>query len=332
MIKRKIFSILFLVSILIGTVACNKAKTKETGVKMSDNPKTGVMEKSDVSGTPSTWIAENEKYGIHLPELEVFRQELEYLIYWKHWSDIDSEEFDCIYAELKRCKALDKDVKLQLYYREENYRETDYLESNYYSVVLVAPEYHWRTSLCYNSRGLTSDIGDFDTVPKRGFEKSKAGRGYNKYGEIVIQIQKERAASFLPVEQEDKEKNQIIKQIKKEVKGYCGKGANCNIYIQDFLPGSDRLFGYVIYHDTDSEYYMPYSWIHSEMLYSGRKMEKFELLLWWTRPTTAFNGGGYSRKAAKLMAQGQEEDVRADKCLLAYHIEGDKISIISGRE
>lgn len=326
--KKRLLIMTLICSILLGTSACN-GNTKEEG-RTTGGHGAGNAVESDAPEETAAYVAANEKYGIALPEIEVFREELEYLIYWKHWSDIDSQEMECIYSYLEDCKALGKDVKLHLYYKEIDCKITDYLESNYYSIALIAPELKLCTYVKYNSRGLISDIGDRCEVPKGGFENSKKGKGYQDYGETVIHIDKEKADSFQPVKVEDAEKQKIIQQIKKEIKEYCGKKADCSIYIQDFLPGSGMLSGYVVYHKGSGQY-LPYGWIQSQMLYSGKKMEKFDTLFWWERPTTAFNGGGYSRKAAKRLAQAQDADARADKCLLAYHIKGNKMTSLKGK-
>lgn len=95
--------------------------------------------------------------------------------------------------------------------------------------------------------------------------------------------------------------------------------------IHDFRPADTSISGCIIFHDTNSEGYMPYGWIHGGISYSGKKMSKGPYVFFEYRTTTAFNGGEYSKEAAIKLAKEQKEDIIIENCLLACKVKEDKL-------
>lgn len=262
----------------------------------------------------------DEKYGIDLPELAVFKEELENLIYWQHAKEISPDSMDCIYHYLEEANALDKELSVVFYYREEEWKDYDYIESNFYSIKIVFPELNdMVVNLEYNARGLTSDVE---------FWEDEEEIEYKKWGEETICVEEKKAKEYQPSDNMTEEKKEILKAIEKEVEKYKGKDSNYSIYIQDFLPGSSQVSGYVLTQGDLEEYEVPLSYLHGMILYEGKKMENYSCFVWNTRHSTAFNGGEWSEKVAKQMVKGTEGEIQVERCLAAYRIEGNKITPI----
>lgn len=316
-----------------------------------------------------TYAAQNEKYGLALPNAEAFGDILQDFIYWDYATTIEKntdEAYSIINiledadAALNIVNVPDPDnpetnLKIHLYYREGNVEEMDEAESNIYNVIVTFPEEKELSyfSFLYNARGLSSDYDygysdwfeddllddDIDDISSQKLEENPYfKKDYTYLGEASLTINKAEAEKY---EVTDKfptgEKEEILSAIRKAIKKEYKKENNQMIYIRDFLPGDMSLSGRQVNLDITSKHDMPLFWIRSSICYSGPKLEKFEGINWYTHYSTGYSGAGGpydpTLKKVKKWAQEENEDVDASKCILAYRIEnGELIDLKSGNE
>lgn len=276
--------------------------------------------------------AENKEYGIALPEREYVMEDLENLIYWSHATRPTESESD-LYSYLEEHQALNQDLKVTLYYGEEEgsyFDEEDEERRRYYRVLVhfQLQESGFYLSFYYNARGLTFSWGD-DLLDEDEEEVKEACKSYTKWGEAVLHIDESAAEQYVLSKEMDPQKEQIRKDCLKQIEEYRKDGKenniDCDIYIYDFQPGDDWLEGRILYTNLqDGD--VPVSWLHIHVCYNGKKMEKYNGIMWYPRSSTMFNGGEYSLKAAKDALKELQDEMLPENCFMAYRIKDGQLS------
>ena len=182
---------------------------------------------------------------------------------------------------------------------------------------------------CVGDGWFSKDIEDY--LSAQELEQTKwFQKQYTFFGEVSLDLSRKEAESYEVTDQfEDGKKEQIISAVKKQIKMNYSDSENVVIYIRDFLPGDFYISGKVVdLHITD-KWSMPLYWIRSEMLYSDKKMEKFDDVRWYTHYSTAYSGASHNYnptvKQVKKWAKEEKEAVNVEKCILAYEIKNGEM-------
>lgn len=281
--------------------------------------------------------AENKKYGIALPERDLFMEQLEDLIYRTYITRPTVDESD-IYSYLKQHQALNQDIKVTLSYGEEEggyFDEVDEEGRRYYRVLV-----HFKVKgkgvylpICYNARGLffyerdpliceDEKEDEFGGDEEEYKEIEKESKAYTKWGEAVLCIDESIAAKYVLPSETDPQREQIRKDCLKQIEEYRREGKeyhrDCDIYIYDFQPGDDWLEGRILYTNLQ-EGDVPVSWLQIHVCYKGKKMETYNGVHWYPRSS---GGSGYSLKVAKDELKALQEEMLPEHCFMAYRIKG----------
>lgn len=295
---------------------------------------------------PISYVAENEKNALALPDAKQFGRELQDFIYWEYATEIDKDAHDgmTILTNLEAGNYLDKKLKLHLYYYECDASEMDEeWDWNFYDVVVTFPEESQMSyyTFRYMSKGLSlnyehgygvyaedgedeeDDISSSELEQKAWFQKK-----YTFFGETDLTVSKNEAENYEVTSRfEEGEKEQILAAITRAIQKQYGKKKYRDqvVYVRDFLPGDSQLSGRVVDLDMASKNDMPLYWIQSVIYYSDEKREKFEDICWHVRCSTAYSGASQPNynptvKQLKEWAEGEKECVDVEKCVLAYQI------------
>lgn len=276
--------------------------------------------------------AENKEYGIALPERDYFMEDLEDLIYRSHATRPTESESD-LYSYLEEHQALNQDLKVTLYYGEEEenfFDEVDEKGRHYYRVLVhfQVQKSDFYLSVDYNARGLSFSWDEYllDEVREEIEEESKS---YTNWGEAVLHIDESAAEQYVLSKEMDPQKEQIRKDCLKQIEEYRKDGKennmDCDIYIYDFQPGDEWIEGRILYTNLqDGD--VPVSWLEIHVCYKGKKMEKYNGIMWYPGSSTMFNGGEYSLKAAKDTLKELQDEMLPENCFMAYRIKDGKLS------
>lgn len=308
----------------------------------------------DAEQAPISYVAENEKYALALPNAEQFVRELQDFIYWEYATMIekDTHGFMSVLTNLEENNCLEKELKLHLYYYECDVSEMDEGIYNYYSIVVLFPEESQMSyySFQYTAKGLSSDYdyeynGWFDEDEEEVSaqeleEKSWFQEQFTFFGETSLTISKKDAENYKVNDYfEEGEKEQLLSAITNAIQKEYGKKKNKDlfIYVRDFLPGDSNLAGEVVDLDMTSKYDMPLWWIRSLIYYKDAKMEKFDGVYWGVHYSSAYSGSGqpnYNPAVAKLKewAKEEKEAINVEKCILAYQVKnGELVDLKAGQ-
>ncbi|MCH5267722.1 MAG: M56 family metallopeptidase [Lachnospiraceae bacterium] len=319
-----------------------KVKFPEAPLAMNDADN----EADSKETTTETYVAQNEEYGLALPNGKIFGDILQDFVYWEYATTVENDDkSSTIIGRLYDKNSPKKEYKINLYYQELDIEEMDEVESGRYHVVVTFPEEKDLSyfSFYYNARGLESyydygyDGGWFKDnveggVPSQGLEKNKwFKQHYTSFGEAGLTISKAKAKEY---EVKDKfahgEKEQILSAIEKTIEKTKKKEKDLYVYVRDFLPADTNLRGKVVDLDIDDPYAIPLSWIRSHIYYSGDKMEKFEGVYWDAHYSIGYSGrislnSAPTLQQMKKQAKEEKDAVDVDKCVLAYHIKNGKL-------
>lgn len=326
--------------ILISCLLAGCANNPE--IPMNDN--TNEVEKTD----SYSYVATNETYGLALPESEVFRNILLDFIYWEYATQIerDKEGGTSIVGILEEENCLEKELKMNLYYRECDIEDMDEAESNIYNIIITFPEDKQLSyfSFYYNARGLSSDYDygydggwvsdelDDDISSWKLMKNKQFQKKYTAFGESSLTIKKAEAEEYKVTNKFPAgEKEEILTAIQKCINKKYKDERDVIIYVRDFLPGDQSLSGEVVYLDIKDKNDIPLFWIRSTICYSGAKMDKFEDIYWDTHYSTAYSGAGTpnydpTAKQVREWAKEEAEAIDAGKCILAFHIKDGEIT------
>ncbi len=340
--------------LLLGLMGCGQ-KIPETQV--SDTAQAGkTQKKSDLfpatiepEQSPVSYVAENEKYALALPDAEHFVRELQDFIYWEHATEIekDTHGLMSILSNLEDNNCLEKKLKLHLYYYECDVSEMDEGLYNFYNVVVMFPEESQMSyyNFYYNSKGLSlaydygydawfdGDEEDDDISSQELEQRNWFQKQYTFLGETSLTISKTEAENYKVSNHfEAGEKEEILSAITRAIGKEYGKKKNKDmfVYVRDFLPGDSRLSGEVVDLDMTSENYMPLWWIQSGIHYEDEKREKFDDVYWDVHYSTGYSGASQPNynptvKQLKEWAKEEKEAVDVEKCILAYQIKDGEL-------
>lgn len=293
-----------------------------------------------------SYVAQNEKYGLSLPEADTFGQELKDFIYWEYATMIQKgvHGLMSVLTNLEEEDCLGKELKLHLYYYECDVLEMDEGNCNYYDVVLTFPEEQQMSyySFSYNAKGFSSEYdygydGWFSEVIENDISSQKLEKKkwfqkqYTFFGEISLNLSRKEAEGYGVTDRfEVGKKEQILSAVKKEIKKEYKKSKNTVVYVRDFLPGDFYISGEVVDLHMVRKNSLPLFWIQSLICYSDEKMEMFEAVDWHTRYSTRYSGAGQpdydpTVKQLKKWAKEEKEAVNIEKCILAYEIKNGKM-------
>lgn len=290
-------------------------------------------------------VAENKTYGLSLPNAEKFRDILKDFIYWEYATTIEKDEPGHIMNYLKEAGFPETEVKIRLYYRECDHSDYDELESNFYEIIAVAPDYKVLSdfTFTYTARGISSnyecnygvladeDENEIETADASSQEIEKNISSWHTFfGETSITLNESEAKSYKVKNKFPAgEKEEILSLIQQIIKKNYKEEKDTIIYIEDFLPASHRISGRVIDLNITDKYDMPLYWINSPLHYTGKKMEDFEGIYWDTHYSTNYSGASPEYhptiKKVKKWAQEERDAVDISKCILAYHIKDGKM-------
>lgn len=333
--------LVFCATMMLGIISCQNVE------KSIQQPSSGAAVKGVEKSDSHSVAAENEVYGLALPDAETFRNILQDFIYWEYTVTIEKDGGACILNTLEEEKCLETELKIHLFYQECDAEEMDQAESNFYDVVVTFPENNKLSyfSFKYNARGLSSDYDHGydawfsdsleDDISSRELEKSKwFQKHYTSFGETTLTLRKTEADEYeVKSKFSDGEKERILSAIQKAIKKQYKKEDDLFVYIRDFLPGDSTLSGRVVDLDINDKYDMPLYWVRASIYYSGAKREKFEDVYWDTHYSTAYSGASNidydpTLKQVKKWAREEKEAVDIKKCILAYHIkDGEMIDL-----
>lgn len=289
------------------------------------------------------YVAENKEYGIALPELDVFAEELENYIYWTHATNPVKDTED-LYSNLLEEYGPKQDLNMTLFYEEIEDSYFDEVDEEgrrcYHIIVRCQPQGREAYfELLYNAKGLgvydrsshSSELlvkrDDFSDEDGEDDFKSiqKDCKSYTKWGETVLHIDTSAAEQYVESEEMSRQKEEIRQDCLKEIQ--TDRKEDQEIYIYDFLPGDDWIHGRILYTDLEDGD-VPVSWLNIHVCYKGKKMETYNGLIWYPRSSTMFNGGEYSLKAARDTLEELQEEMLPEKCFMAYRIkDGELISL-----
>ncbi len=273
---------------------------------------------------------EIKKYGFTLPRLETFQEELENLIYWTSAAAPTKEENN-IYNYLKGKKALGKDLKVKLsYVRSETgyFDELDEEGRPSYLIYVCFPElqekeqYLWLCS--YNARGIC-DAYEFDAGETISKKELQEGEGeYKDWGETTIYIGEERAENDKPDKDASELRNQIGRDCLREIKELYNDNGEYEIYLYDFLPGDEWIKGRILNCDPKGGF-IPVNWISVHVCYKGKKMEKYNGISWYSKPSGVGSDTITSKDAHDIIKPYREE-MLPEHCFMAYRVRGKQIT------
>lgn len=317
-----ILSLLTVCSIVLCTSCGNNGQYASQSQSTVGASGSAVTEKANVQSPGEIrYVAENKKYGLALPELEYFKEELEELLYRACVSPIQKEKTD-LYDFLKKNGMLGKEQKVTLFYEEGKeyiFDEPDEIDRPYYAIYIGFPEIQKKQSyiaLCsYNARGaceLADKVKSF----------SKGRKKWKEWGETTIYLDEEKVGQRIAEEQTEDYRKQIQEDCLKKIKDYCGKGEEYDIYLYDFLPGDQWIKGTVIDCTPDGD--IPDSNIDIHVCYKGKKMEKYNGISWYPK-THGTMVGKVSEEDALTTITSWRNMVATENCFLAYRVKGDQI-------
>lgn len=297
-----------------------------------------------VTPTPNPVVAENPKYNLSLPNAQTFGEIFKDYIYWDYATCISKDSYSIINI-LKDENCLEKELKMQFYYRECDKDEMDNGIRNIYNIIVTFPEQETLSffSLDYNANGLSSaydyDYGGWlDAIQQMSsqelMEQKEFKEQYTLFGETALTIKGSEADAYEPTDKfETGKKEKILKAIEKSIRKEYKKEKDLYVFVWDFLPGDTYLSGEIVDLNMTKENTMPLYWIQSAIYYSDKKMEKFDDIYWDIRYSTAYSGASQPNynptvKQLKKWAKEERDSVDIDKCILAYHIkDGEFINL-----
>ena len=295
-----------------------------------------------------SFAATNETYGLALPEAEAFRDILQDFIYWEYATKLEKDKTGrtSVVGILEEENCLERELKINLYYRECDKEDMDEAERNIYNIIMTFPEDKQLSyfSFYYDARGLSSDYDygydggwvsddlDDDISSQELMKNKQFQKKYTVFGESSLTVKKAEAEEY---EVTDKfpagEKKEILSAIKKCINKKYKDEDDVIIYVRDFLPGDLSLSGKVVYLDIKDKDDMPLFYIRSTIYYSDARMDKFEDVYWDTHYSTAYSGAGNPHydptvKQVREWAEEEAEAIDASKCILAFHVKEGEIT------
>lgn len=351
--KKRAALLLLCGTLLLGLTGCGqKVSETQEGASAEVDKTQKELELSSATMKPTqkpvSYVAENEKYALALPDAEHFVRELQDFIYWEHATEIekDTQGLMSILTNLEENHCLEKKLKLHLYYYECDVSEMDEGLYNFYNVVVMFPEESQMSyyNFYYNSKGLSlaydygydawfdedeeDDISSQELEQRTWFQKQ-----YIFLGETSLTISKTEAENYKVSNHfEAGEKEEILSAITRAIGKEYGKKKNKDmfVYVRDFLPGDSRLSGEVVDLNMTSENNMPLCWIQSGIHYEDEKREKFDDVYWDVHYSTAYSGASQPNynptvKQLKEWAKEEKEAVDVEKCILAYQIKDGEL-------
>lgn len=351
--KKQAAMLLLCGTLLLGLTGCGqKVSETQEGASAEVDKTQKELELSSVTMEPTqkpvSYVAENEKYKLALPDAEHFVRELQDFIYWEYATEIekDTHGLMSILTNLEENHCLEKELKLHLYYYECDVSKMDEGLCNFYNVVVTFPEESQMSyyAFYYNSKGLTLDYDygyggwfdedEEDDISSQELEqKTWFQEQYTFFGETSLTISKTEVENYKVSNHfEAGEKEEILSAITRAIEKEYGKKKNKNmfVYVRDFLPGDSSLSGEVVDLDMTSENDMPLWWIHSGIRYEDEKMVKFDDVYWNVRYSTTYSGASLSDynptvEQLKEWAKEEKEAVGVEKCILAYQIKDGEL-------
>lgn len=301
----------------------NAAASSATNSAVSAASTGGTEKTEEHNKNEIRYAVENKEYGLAFPEAEYFKEELEELLYYACVSAYHKET-TLFYDYLKKNGILGKEQKVILFYdegKESYFDEADEIDRPYYDIYLWFPGIGKKQSyirLCsYNARG-ACDIVDGESMDTF----SKERKGWKKWGETTILLDERKAGQKVTVKQTEDFKEQIREDCQKEIKDYCGKEAEYDIYLYDFLPGDEWISGTVVNYNSNGSW--PDADITIHVCYKGKKMEKYNGISWSQRSHGTMLGE-VSEEDALAAIMSWRNTVAVENCFLAYRVKGDQI-------
>ncbi len=315
---KSILSIMIVSTILLCTGCGNSSGTTTSATG------TAVMKKAETNKNEIRYVAEKKEYGLALPEAESFKEELEELLYHACVS-AHNDETTCFYDYLKKNGILGKEQKVILYYDEGKgvyFDQADEIDRPYYEIYLDFPEIQGQKQsyirLCdYNARGAC------EVMEEESMEIfSKERKSWKKWGETTILLDESKAGQRITEEQEEDVRKQIREDCLEEIREYCGKGEEYDIYLYDFLPGDEWISGIVL--DAKPDRNWPESTLSIHVCYKGKKMEKYNGIT-WSQKTHGTSLGKVPEEDALATIRSVRNNIIAENCFLACRVKGDQI-------
>lgn len=315
--NRVILPIFMVISLLCASCGAENTTGLHTGNATDSSIVSGTAV-SDTAVSDSDHKVENKNYDFTLPKLDVFREELEDVIYWTHATAPTKEEDESnIYSYLKKNKALGKNLKVKLLHSKslDNDHNNKY---PCYGIYINFPELMEKeqyVGLGNYSAGGMCDV-DYFTAGVEIHSKKERQKNYVDWGETTIYIDEEKAERYVPKEDTSGVREQIKQDCLNEIKKYCD-GNEYEIYLHDFLPGDQWIVGEVLYHNPVG--FDVVSYLQIQVYYNGKKMERYSRINW-------FDDADYAHPEDLEDLEFAEETIIPEHCFMAYHVKGDQIT------